>query len=940
MKKVLTFIILLVFGTILYAGNGVVLSDGTMNFSVNFRFPPSEADITNLETQLIAASNILCDATDGQMRFGTITLTAGAAAEDEADIWIMAEPGRSGVSFYFDGSGFGRLGSHIVLFQGGIVGGTIAHELGHLMGGLGDEYDEQCRWGGPCGIGPCFDTPGDNLMMQSGDQSELCVSTNHDLLKGDNVTCPTTALCGMAAGVCMASDCMQRWNSTTNRFETTQQELIHPGLSCWETLDQNYPTQITPPATTPTDAAPTNCGIPTFVEQISGSDQVMLFIDRSGSMSAHINSDPASQTRLDFAQAAARAYIDLTSGTGSQVGLISFNNIATLDRGLIDLPTGDVPTFKNTINGLTAGGTTGIGTAMTQSIFTFQAATSAGRVRTAFLLSDGENNDGVDPVQAAQDLKDIGVRIFTIPVGDAADRDLLSDIAGETGGSMFDAPVGDELPPIYFEMAARSKGESLVLPRTVIKVSGRKKGEHLANTFEDSTQIPQVDSISFQVEQFAGRLNLMISTRNSDINTWAPAFRLRGPGGELITNSNGSLVTVDKYYILIRQANPSAGIWTLFIASSNAFSQNNFVIAQVENPKPDVFLNVKPRITTPGQTVTIGMHVSYGADLESNDIIYSGTVTRPDGSIVPITFATDSQLRTVTSKFNAYNGRGIYTINGTAKVGPGAMILRGESIFPGPENPPITIEPFTRTATSAFFLDAPSYPPCSNDDCDDDGIPNDQEGSFDTDGDHLPDYLDDDADGDDIPDAIEGTNDDDGDGIPNYKDPDSDNDGIIDGLDPDYRVENESYRKSMGFSFHVGSTHPLGNIDTLMDANIHAHIDLTYQVNDRLFIVGNFGINQFTSEIATNLPHYRYYNVSLNAKLLTPITLLFRTYIQAGPGLYIPKSGSSTAGFNVGIGGNLNVKSGLNLEFGVDYHNLPKYPVHFLTVHFGVLFRL
>ncbi|MCS7178867.1 MAG: right-handed parallel beta-helix repeat-containing protein [Anaerolineae bacterium] len=80
---------------------------------------------------------------------------------------------------------------------------------------------------------------------------------------------------------------------------------------------------------------------------------------------------------------------------------------------------------------------------------------------------------------------------------------------------------------------------------------------------------------------------------------------------------------------------------------------------------------------------------------------------------------------------------------------------------------------------------------------DQDGIPNEQEGTGDTDGDGIPDYLDTDSDNDGIPDAVEGTRDTDGDGIPDFRDPDSDNDGIPDAVEgnvdtdgdgtPDYR---------------------------------------------------------------------------------------------------------------------------------------------------------
>ncbi len=75
----------------------------------------------------------------------------------------------------------------------------------------------------------------------------------------------------------------------------------------------------------------------------------------------------------------------------------------------------------------------------------------------------------------------------------------------------------------------------------------------------------------------------------------------------------------------------------------------------------------------------------------------------------------------------------------------------------------------------------------SDEDSDDDGIPDDQEGNGDADGDGIPDYLDDDSDNDDIPDSVECPGgvcpDTDGDGIPDYLDEDSDNDGIPDAVE-------------------------------------------------------------------------------------------------------------------------------------------------------------
>ncbi|MGB4848203.1 MAG: VWA domain-containing protein [Saprospiraceae bacterium] len=933
-----------------YAGNGRVNANGTMDFSVNFRYVPAAADITNLENALRAANTIICDATDGQARFGTIRITAGAAGEDEADIWVFAENGRSAVSFFFNGSGFGNLGSHITLFQGGIDGGVIAHELGHLAFGLGDEYDEQCRWGGPCGIGPCFDAgingQNNSLMQQSGiDQTELCVNTNHDLLSGNNITCPG-ARCAMPTA-CTDPNCSAQWNTTTNRFEMTQQEMIHPGLSCWETLDQNYPSNFNPPAGLPQALAPAGCGAPTFIVEDAGSDIIMLIVDRSGSMSERVNpTDAASQTRLQFAQAAARAFVDLRTGDGSWLGLVSFDDVATLERNMDPVANAaEATTMKNKIDALTPRNLTSIGDAMLACQFPFQAAALAApaRSRTAFLLSDGQNTAGSDPRAADDVLRSQGVRIYTIPVGDAADRDLLSDIASTGGGTMFEAGNGIELPPIYFEMASISKGYALNLKRTPMTVIGKKRGNNDSNIpieIAPGISASEIDSVVFNVEAFAPRLNVMMSTRQSDVNHWAPLFRLRGPGGEVFTNTDVQVVTKDPYYILIRIPTPSAGRWVLETTSGNGLNQLSYAIAQTENPNPDLFADVRPRINVSATPATITANCSWAADLDQGTT-YSGQVKRPDGSIVPVTFTKDIHTRSVSAPFNGFNYRGIYEVQVHVNVSSSAQLLPGESIFSGPDNPGITVQPFTRDRTAYFLLKSGSLPPCLTNDCDGDGILNDDEGPGDMDGDRLPNPYDDDSDGDDVPDRVEGTHDTDGDHNPDFLDPDSDNDGTIDGNDPDHSVGENHNPKKLLLSAHVGSAHPLQDLDKRSDANIHAHFDVTYPLTDRLSVKAMFGISQFTAESGSNIDHPNYLNASVNAMLTFPRPHQMKPYVQFGPGIYRAKNGNSDPGFNIGLGVIGSLTQEIKIAAGVDLHQVrvKENPDRFLTAHLGILFR-
>jgi hypothetical protein len=80
--------------------------------------------------------------------------------------------------------------------------------------------------------------------------------------------------------------------------------------------------------------------------------------------------------------------------------------------------------------------------------------------------------------------------------------------------------------------------------------------------------------------------------------------------------------------------------------------------------------------------------------------------------------------------------------------------------------------------------------------------------------------------------------------------------------------------------------------------------------------------------------------VSLDVKweLLTGAV---RPYLQAGPGAYVPESGSTELGFNVGAGVDLVLAPAWVLELGADYHEAPGATpdVELLNPHVGLIYR-
>ena len=1071
------------------AGSGSLGNDGSLDFEVNYRFPPTPAQIEATKNAIRDANLRICDATDGQIRFRNVRLTGGAVDEDRANIWELVEPGRSSVSFWSDGSALTRAGAHINLFRGGVAGSVIAHELAHHAFGLGDEYDEQQRFwlGDSCGIGPSFDGAMDGrnaTLMQDDQTTEFTVAANHDARRGDNAACPpavaatsvildaqldptaavvpfdatnfstarnTTTLYGEipvidslgqlpphiirlylvrtgpgawtlrfgmddgeidggTAGslrvlqtvnftfnadgsiatmspaaprldignlannaadlslpldlgtvgatdgiregggpqmftrrevpgqrmLCTSSNCSAIWNTATGRFETTQQTLMNGGLSDWETIRRNYPFVALPGGDgLPVEAAPAGCGDRlNFIDDVIGSDQVMLFIDRSGSMQAAVQAGSTS-TRMDFAQAAARAFIDLQAGAGAQVGLVSFEESPRLDRPLNDLPGADANPFKLIVNGLVAGGNTGIGTALTAATFEFQRVAAAGRTRTAFLLSDGENNRGEDPRGAADRLRAEGVRVFTIPVGSSADRELLTDIAGQSGGTMFDAPTGNELPPIYAELFARFRGESLALGRTESAVRGKKivitrgRGRYTEVAMAGSlfslpqpAQLPEQQEFPIRVEGGGQKLNIMLSARNLDATTWNPGFRLISPDGTVITDADTSRVARDRYYRLIRVGAPAPGTWRLQVFANDQAEQLSYVLAHVENPAPDFYVAALPAVATPARPVRISASPYFVTDIEG-PVALSGRVRRPDGSTVPVNFTRDPLGGTYTADFNSFAGRGIYQVSATVDVGAGALPRGGEPIFDGPERPAIDVKPFTRTAGTAFFLDTAELPPCPSNDCDGDGITNPGEGTGDKDGDGLPNDRDDDADGDDLPDGEEGTGDTDGDGAPDFLDTDSDNDGTPDGSDPDPKHPGQGGGGGGGgrrpwLSFHLGYSFPVGGFSKEVDPGPSVTADFEYPLRRNLSLYAMLGYHHFHGKgpAAADLSVT---NLNLNLRGYFPAGS-WRGFVQAGPGFYHPNAGPNKFGFNFGAGLEFPIQPKLALELGTDLH--------------------
>lgn len=133
--------------------------------------------------------------------------------------------------------------------------------------------------------------------------------------------------------------------------------------------------------------------------------QVVLCVDTSGSMSA----TDVAPTRSQAAQAAAAAFIRIVP-LGTRVGLIAFSSAAsvisplTSDRAQLDAAVRSLPPPNG-------------GTAIGDALALAAQALRPGKHRVVILITDGVNNQGVDPLAQAQALAAQGIVLYTIGIG-------------------------------------------------------------------------------------------------------------------------------------------------------------------------------------------------------------------------------------------------------------------------------------------------------------------------------------------------------------------------------------------------------------------------------------------------------------------------------------------------------------------------------------------
>lgn len=575
---------------------------------------------------------------------------------------------------------------------------------------------------------------------------------------------------------CQEDNCAARWSTVTSRWETTHQSLLSGGASDWETVVANYPF-LTLPGGLPQENAPAGCfRAVDFDIRVTGSDQVMLIMDKSGSMAWSSKSDTAEvcgnsidddsdgtvdesdcgDARIEFTQAAARAFIDLQTNVGIEAGLMEFDDGNTLIRQIDPLSAANANAFKTDIDAITPNGNTHIGDALNAAEPDFSRVAAVGRNRTAYLMTDGYNTGGVAPEEGAARLDDIGVRVHVIPAGTDVDSVQLAGTAAASGGSVFPAEDITEVAAVYAELAARHQGAALVMPRINIALSDQQDYPPGYDVTEYG-KVMRVRGFLLPVEEGARRLAAFVSGRNNRMATWNVDVRLTSPSGVIYDASSPELV-VDSHYLFIDIANPEPGDWEFYVEADGPGVHYSTALAFVENPMPDLFVDVQPRVIEAGSPAVASVSPVYVGHLEPDGLNFSSKLEPPYGPPTATDVVYDDLTRSYTVTTPPLTNNGFYRIEVALEVDESAQLMAGEPIFDGPERPAVSLVPFERVAQASFAVINGEYACKSPNDCDGDGVDLKDEclayGS-DIDGDGRPNPQDPDSDGDEIPDNVE-----------------------------------------------------------------------------------------------------------------------------------------------------------------------------------------
>lgn len=707
-----------------------------------------------LETYFTSISEELYDATEKQVQLGIVKVYKGSPeAKDKADLLVSNEITRA----YTYAGNFGNPGAHgrIYLHPNNISLSDkpiVVHEMGHLVFNIKDSYcgylqetsdpfrylapnakeygdatgyewrAQSYRWDSyqvpypdttntfydptpwnDNSIACLMDFVGNNLTEFS-TPSEQGWATDHRLPEtrnfswatapnGDNLSPPFTA----------------------NARILTKQNAERNNQSAWETIIEKRPSMRLPTIEPTSDIAGHQ---PIDFQVVPAINELSVCIDRSGSMCGD---------SLNLAKISAGLVVALTHErydivdpwrkrnipvAGDYLSLTSFSNNSSLvfsDSGSVaEMTLVKKILARATIIPIGCGGATSIGSGLVESRNTF--STNSNLPKSIIVLSDGHENTSPYVSQIIQSVIDRGIRVYSVGLGSGADKDLLRNIADQTGGEFFFANNAFQLPGIFATLYGNLRNDGL------LKIVGGLLGAVTTATIQTdnyrtlspssvtTTALSHTETV--KVDSSVGEATFLITW-----NQGTGAVGLIDPDGTIINNQNvgnfsNIIYTEGEGFIFYRVMNVSPGDWQMQLScDENSNVQWELKVFSIDN---EIQFQAQTEKTTYLYPESVVMRASCMAPQPVIGGQATAVVARPDGSSVNLGLFDDGNLAVngdqhandgvYSGIFDSFSEDGVYTVtakfDSTGGVTPTPSNTTGiDFAAPDPNEPPLAPEP-------------------------------------------------------------------------------------------------------------------------------------------------------------------------------------------------------------------------------------------------------
>ena len=419
---------------------------------------------------------------------------------------------------------------------------------------------------------------------------------------------------------------------------------------------------------------------PEFEVKDECEDTVVLLLDKSGSMAG---------TPLIQLKVAVVSLIDLL-GDNVKLGIVWFDSQPVAAVGIQKL--GDSRALaKQAIAPIDASGGTrigfGLGVAYEQ-LRLFRDPDKPRGDETIYLVTDGISSDETDAV--VNTIKNDGVKIRTIALGDSVDTIGLFEMALATGGESFVARDNEDIARVVVQGTAQSLENYFLL--------------------RDFTQNPQTP-IAVTSDSYVEKI--LIQLRLSNIDSGAldrESFQLTGPNGTQIPfNFRFEPTDASSATVVLEVARPVPGMSTLSISPSVTTDSSQaevFVFGQSKTLVWDAFKTPEQNsVSYPNPVYIKGAVESTLGSAHGLDV--TAVIKRPDSSEVTLKLYDNGSAihgdevaddGVYGAKFLNYSGDGTYDVTVTARNDGTALL--GAGLHTGTLEP--GLEAFERLAKFSF----------------------------------------------------------------------------------------------------------------------------------------------------------------------------------------------------------------------------------------------